>query len=169
MKTLVSGGKRQSRNGKGQKEGWNNQQKEYVMLAKQQELGKDLGKCGFKISQGNNDRTATKQEHVVSIQEGTSRCRAALLDLAEGSSSADSVDKNSALWEPVIPEGTTWDYRKNSKVVRDAAYTRDSPCAAGQRENSDHPVSRLRKRVLADSYVCRLSSGGGTFVSLDSL
>ena len=58
------------------------------MLAKQQELGKDLGKCGFEISQGNNDRTANEQEYVVSIQEGTSRCRAALLDLAEGSSCA---------------------------------------------------------------------------------
>ena len=43
-----------------------------------------IWKSWYTISQGSADRTAHEQEHVGAIQEGTAKCRAALLELVHG-------------------------------------------------------------------------------------
>ena len=51
-------------------------EKGQVTLAKKpKEIWKDVGQCVFKISEGNNDRTANELEYVDAIQESTSRGR----------------------------------------------------------------------------------------------
>ena len=131
MKTLAGEGCG-SRTGRGKKDG-GGIRKNMKMAKKQEGTGKDLGMCLFEIFQGDKDRAPNDQEHIVAIQEVTSRCRAALLNLTEGlpksnppSSCGNSVDKGAdcALWESLIPERTTLDERKkltNSKVVRDGS------------------------------------------------
>ena len=67
VNALVSAVKRQSARGERQKHG--GIRNGCMMLAKKQEpIGKDLGKCEFKISQENNDRAAKAQEHVVACR-----------------------------------------------------------------------------------------------------
>ena len=82
-----------------------------------------LGKCVSKIPQGNSDRTAHEQYYVVAKQKKHVKVSCCAVDLAEGlpkgnqpSSSTDSVEKHSALWESVIPERTTWDQRQHSRI-----------------------------------------------------
>ena len=83
------------------------------VLTRQEDLAKDLGKCVFKKSQGNSDRTANEQEEVVEAIGGSGRGVAKRPRTIEQCELGQRIGRK---WESVVIERTAWDQEETSAV-----------------------------------------------------
>ena len=108
MKPNLSGKKRDGNGIKTRKKSDMVEKDFLKVLLRHEDTATDMGKSACKVAHRNNRRTANGQEYDAEIQESTSRCRAAILELAERipkdnppESSEDLVEKPSerSVWE----------------------------------------------------------------------